>query len=109
MSVSRKKKETADGQQRRHRRKRPADTQVSPNNYESKGHRPGQGDRRGEGHQAQSQHLPPDRREEGHRDGAGHQAASSSNEPEHRYEGLKRGTNKVDQDPEYEHYMEIAS
>ena len=82
---------------------------MSPNNYESKGHRPGLSDRRGRGHQAQSGHLPPDGRGEELRDRAGHLATSSSNELEHRYESLKKGTDKVDQDPEYEHYMEIAS
>ena len=66
---------------------------MSLNNFEPNRHRPGQLDRRGQGHQTQSGDL----------------AASSPNEPGHSYESLKRGTNKVDQDSEYEHYMDIVS
>ena len=82
---------------------------MSPNNYKSDRHRPGPSERRGRGHKAQPGHSPPDRRGEGHRDRAGHLAASSPYEPEHSYESLKRGNDKVYNDPEYEHYMEIVS
>ena len=44
------------GQQRRHRRNKRTDTQVSPINYNSEGSRPGPSDRRGRGNQAQSGH-----------------------------------------------------
>ena len=82
---------------------------MSRNDHESNERMPGPGDRRGRGHQAQSGHLTPDRRGDVQRERSGHLAASSPNEPEHSYESLKRGNDKVYQDPEYEHYVEIVS
>ena len=82
---------------------------MSPNDPESNERMPGQGDRRGRGHQAQSGHSPPERRGEVRRDLSGHLAASSPNEYDNSYESLKRGNEQVYQDLEYEHYVEIVS
>ena len=73
---------------------------MSPNTYKSDRRRPGPGDRRGRGHQAQSRHSPPDRRGDVQRERSGHLAASTPYEPEHSYESLKRGDDKVYQDSE---------
>ena len=82
---------------------------VSPDNYKSNRRTPGPGDRNGRGHQAQSGHLPPDKRGEVQKNQAGHFAASSPSDPEHKYESLRNGNDGVYQDPDYAHYMEILS
>ena len=80
---------------------------MSPNEYKPKGSRPGQINRKGQGHQAKTGHLPPDRRGEIPKDQSGYLVPSSTYEPEHKYESLKGGNNKVYQ--EDDHYMEIVS
>ena len=84
---------------------------MSPNNYKSKGRRPGPSDGRGQRNKAPSGHSPPDSRGQVRmrRDRSAQLTASSPYEPEHRYESLKRGKDKVDQVSEYGHYIEIVS
>ena len=80
---------------------------MSLDNYESNRRIPGPSDRRGQVHKDLSRHLPPDGRGKVHRNQAGYLATSS--DPEHKYESLRNGNDHIYQDPDYEHYVEIAS